>query len=331
MRYIKTSPYIPTDVSIQEVGKNRVRISVFPFESGYAITLAHPLRRLLLGSSVGFAPIALKIEGAAHEFDSVRGIMEDVALFIVNLKNIRFKLHGEAERVTLEYSFKGSKSISGADLANDQVDVVTPTQHLATINEDAKLSFSLIIQRGIGYVPSEDMREIIPEGYIPLDAFFTPVKKATYEIENILVEDNPTYEKIVFEVETDGLIDPTTAFKDALSVLQGQLSVFNAEWNITSIESGAGDDDGSEIRPLIQPVESLNLSARSFNCLDRGGIKLVGELVLLGENGLKEVKNLGKKSFEEIKDKLEELGFPMGKELASEAVNTLQKYLSKLK
>ena len=331
MRYIKTSPYIPTDVSIQEVGKNRVRISVFPFESGYAITLAHPLRRLLLGSSVGFAPIALKIEGAAHEFDSVRGIMEDVALFIVNLKNIRFKLRGEAERVTLEYSFKGSKSISGADLANDQVDVVTPTQHLATINEDAKLSFSLIIQRGIGYVPSEDMREIIPEGYIPLDAFFTPVKKATYEIENILVEDNPTYEKIVFEVETDGLIDPTTAFKDALSVLQGQLSVFNAEWNITSIESGAGDDDGSEIRPLIQPVESLNLSARSFNCLDRGGIKLVGELVLLGENGLKEVKNLGKKSFEEIKDKLEELGFPMGKELASEAVNTLQKYLSKLK
>lgn len=331
MRYIKTSPYIPTDVSIQEVGKNRVRISVFPFESGYAITLAHPLRRLLLGSSVGFAPIALKIEGAAHEFDSVRGIMEDVALFIVNLKNIRFKLHGEAERVTLEYSFKGSKGISGADLANDQVDVVTPTQHLATINEDAKLSFSLIIQRGIGYVPSEDMREIIPEGYIPLDAFFTPVKKATYEIENILVEDNPTYEKIVFEVETDGLIDPTTAFKDALSVLQGQLSVFNAEWNITSIESGAGDDDGSEIRPLIQPVESLNLSARSFNCLDRGGIKLVGELVLLGENGLKEVKNLGKKSFEEIKDKLEELGFPVGKELASEAVNTLQKYLSKLK
>ncbi len=331
MRYIKTSPYIPTDVSIQEVGKNRVRISVFPFESGYAITLAHPLRRLLLGSSVGFAPIALKIEGAAHEFDSVRGIMEDVALFIVNLKNIRFKLCGEAERVTLEYSFKGSKSISGADLANDQVDVVTPTQHLATINEDAKLSFSLIIQRGIGYVPSEDMREIIPEGYIPLDAFFTPVKKATYEIENILVEDNPTYEKIVFEVETDGLIDPTTAFKDALSVLQGQLSVFNAEWNITSIESGAGDDDGSEIRPLIQPVESLNLSARSFNCLDRGGIKLVGELVLLGENGLKEVKNLGKKSFEEIKDKLEELGFPVGKELASEAVNILQKYLSKLK
>ncbi|MGP1580464.1 MAG: DNA-directed RNA polymerase subunit alpha [Wolinella sp.] len=332
MRHIKTSPYVPTDVSVQEAGKNRVKISVYPFESGYAITIAHPLRRLLLGSSVGFAPIALKIEGAAHEFDSVRGIMEDVALFIVNLKNIRFKLRGEAERVTLEYSFKGSKSISGADLVSDQVDVATPTQHLATINEDAKLSFSLIIQRGIGYVPSEEVREIIPEGYIPLDAFFTPVKKATYEIENILVEDNPTYEKIVFEVETDGLIDPTAAFKDALSVLQGQLSVFSAEWSIASAENGeAGDDDSTEIRSLIQPVESLNLSARSFNCLDRAGIKLIGELVLLGESGLKEVKNLGKKSFEEIRDKLEETGFPIGKELSNETASALRKYLSKLK
>lgn len=331
MKNIKTSPYIPTDISIQEIGKNKIKISAYPFESGYAITLAHPLRRLLLGSSVGFAPIALKIEGAAHEFDSVRGIMEDVALFIVNLKSIRFKMRGDAERVTLDYSFKGPATIKGSDLVNDYVDVVTPNQHLATINEDATLTFSLIVQKGIGYVPSEETRNLIPEGYIPLDAYFTPVKKATYEIENVLVEDNPTYEKIVLEIETDGLIEPIVAFKDALGVMQKQMSVFNSEWSVSSAESTSSDEEDPELKPLLQKIEALNLSARSFNCLDRAGMKFVGELVLLGENELKEVKNLGKKSFDEIKDKLEEIGYPVGSDLAEEVSSALQKRLNKLK
>ncbi|MGP1450707.1 MAG: DNA-directed RNA polymerase subunit alpha [Wolinella sp.] len=331
MKNIKTSPYIPTDVSIQETGKNRIRILAYPFESGYAITLAHPLRRLLLGSSVGFAPIALKIEGATHEFDSVRGIMEDVALFVVNLKNIRFKIKGDAEHVTLDYSFKGAMSVKGADLSNDVVEVVTPSQHLATINEDATLTFSLVVQKGIGYVPSESMRNLAPEGYIPLDAYFTPVKKATYEIENVLVEDNPTYEKIILDIETDGLIDPIVAFRDALSVMQKQMSVFNSEWSVSVAESTLGDDEDPELRLFLQTIETLNLTARCFNSLDRAGIKFIGELVLLGEGELKKVKNLGAKSFDEVKDKLEEIGYPVGTELSGEVASALQKKINRLK
>lgn len=328
MKNIKTSPYIPTTISVQEIGKNRVKVSAYPFESGYAITLAHPLRRLLLGSSVGSAPIAIKIEGAAHEFDSVRGIMEDVALFVVNLKEIRFKIQGDADRVVLDYSFRGPAVIKGSDLSNDHVEVVTPNQHLATINEDATLNFSLILQRGIGYVPSEEIRGLIPEGYIPMDAYFTPVKRATYEIENVLVEDNPTYEKIVLEIETDGLIEPLDAFRDALNVMQKQMSVFNSEWSVSPAEL-SGDDE-SEFRVLTQKIESLNLSARSFNCLDRAGMKFVGELVLMGEAELKEVKNLGKKSFDEIKEKLEEVGYPIDSELPEDLASALRKRLNKL-
>lgn len=180
MKSIKTSPHVPTRIEVKEVGTNRIQIVAYPFESGYAITLAHPLRRLLLGSSVGFAPIALRISGVAHEFDSVRGMVEDVSHFIVNLKTIRFKGKDEGENISVDYNFKGPRIITGADLANDVVDVVTPNIHLATINEDAVLNFSVVICRGIGYVPSEEIRNQVPDGFIPLDSYFTPVTNVTY-------------------------------------------------------------------------------------------------------------------------------------------------------
>jgi len=331
MKNIKTSPYIPTDITIQESGKNGIKIVAYPFEAGYAVTLAHPLRRLLLGSSVGFAPIALKIEGATHEFDSVRGLMEDVAIFIVNLKNIRFKIKGDAQKLILDYSFAGNRVITGADLATDEVSIVTPDFHLATINQDAELKFSIILHRGLGYLPSEDVRALIPDNYIPLDAYFTPVRKATYEIENVLVEDNPTFEKIVFEIETDGLIDPLSAFKNSLAVMYKQMSVFNTELNVSAPEVQQKEEEIPELKHLLQKAESLNLSARSFNCVDRSNIKYVGELVLMNENELKEIKNLGKKSYEEIRDKLEEIGYPVGKDIPEALASALRKKLEKLK
>lgn len=334
MNNIKTSPYKPTNLDINNISDNKSQIIAYPFESGYGITLAHPIRRLLLSSSVGFAPIAINIEGATHEFDSIRGMSEDVAIFIINLKNIRFSLKEGVDRAVVKYSFKGAKEIVGSDLETDEVEIVTKDAYLATINEDATLNFSLIIEKGIGYVPSENIRDEVKKeegNYIALDAFFTPIKNVVYDIENILIEDNPNYEKVIFTITTDGQIDPISAFKNALSVMYDQLEVFKKELEISSIDKLDKQVDMPEINLLLQKVEELNLSARSFNCLDRAEIKYVGELAIMNENELKEIKNLGKKSLDEIKIKLEEIGFPVSEDLSSELVTALEKKLKKLK
>lgn len=328
MKNIKTSPHVPTKIEVKEISVNRVQIIAYPFESGYAITLAHPLRRLLLGSSVGFAPIALRIAGVAHEFDSVRGMVEDVLHFIVNLKTVRFKSKDENESISVDYKFIGPKVITGADLANELVEVVTPNIHLATINEDAVLNFSIVICRGIGYVPSEEIRNQVPEGFMPLDSYFTPVTNVTYNTENILVEDDPNYEKVIFDIQTDGQVEPLTAFKNALSVMHKQMAIFNTELNIEVPEINNGDEDHPEIKTLLQTIDSLNFSARCFNCLDRSGIKYLGELVLLNEDQIKNIKNLGKKSLDEITTKLDELGYPVGKEIPEDLVALLKKKFS---
>lgn len=332
MNMIKIEPYIPTDISIEEVSTNRIKISAYPFESGYAITLAHPIRRLLLSSSVGYAPIALKIQGVTHEFDSIRGIVEDVSHFITNLKNIRFLIKDkESDNVQLHYEFKGPMVLSANELVNDVVGIVNTEAYLATINENASLSFSLIVQKGIGYVPSESIRGKISEDYIPLDAYFTPVKKAVYEIENVLVEDNPNYEKIVFDIETDGQIEPITAFKEAIAIMHKQMSIFGVDLSAASSGARNISEDSGELKTLMIKIDTLNLSARCFNCLDRSGLKYVGELVIMSENELKNIKNMGKKSYDEIADKLEELGYPVGGEIADDILLMLNRKLAKLK
>ena len=332
MNMIKIEPYIPTDISIEEVSSNRIKISAYPFESGYAITLAHPLRRLLLSSSVGYAPTALKIQGVTHEFDSIRGIVEDVSHFISNLKNIRFLIKDETlDSVQVHYEFKGPMVLSANELANESVDVVNPEAYLATINENASISFSLIVQKGIGYVPSESIRGKLAEDYIPLDAYFTPVKKAVYEIENVLVEDNPNYEKIIFDIETDGQIEPLTAFKEAISVMHKQMSIFGVDLSATPNGSKSIAEDSGELKTLMIKIDTLNLSARCFNCLDRSGLKYVGELVIMSENELKNIKNMGKKSYDEIAEKLEELGYPVSGEIAEDILQLLNRKLAKIR
>ena len=330
MRKITTSAYMPTEISVESISENVARITAYPFETGYAVTLAHPLRRLLYSSTVGFAATGVKIEGVSHEFDSMRGMLEDVAQFIINLKNIRFKLKNESEREVVEYSFKGPKEIKAGDLKNDVVDVVNPDAYLATINEDAELKFSVIIQKGIGYVPSEEIRDNIEEGYIALDAFFTPVKKAVYELVNVLVEDNPDYEKIIFTVTTDGQVGAIEAFKHAIEAMYQQMSVFKGVLNIDVSAGLNSQTSGSEHAKLLQSVEELNLSARSFNCLDKAEIRFIGELALMDENELKELKNLGKKSLEEIKAVMQEIGYPVGGDLGG-GKEQLKKKIADLK
>ncbi|MFV0563733.1 DNA-directed RNA polymerase subunit alpha [Malaciobacter mytili] len=331
MKKFADTPFLPTEVEIEAISDTEAKISAYPFESGFAITLAHPLRRLLLSSSIGYAPIAVKIEGANHEFDSLRGMLEDIAIFIINLKNIKFKINSDEEQVIVEYSFYGPKEIKGADLANADVDVVSPDAHLATINSDCNLTFSIIIQKGIGYVPSEDIRDIVGPDYIPIDAFFTPVKKVVYDIEKMLVEDNPNYEKAVFTVQTNGQITPITAFKEAVSVMYSQMSVFNKVFDLSEVTVNDSGEEPVELKDLIVKIDDLNLSARSFNSLDRAGLKYLGELVLMSEVEVKNIKNLGKKSFDEIAEKLDSLGFPIDNTLPENIASALRRKLEQLK
>ncbi|WP_221254046.1 DNA-directed RNA polymerase subunit alpha [Campylobacter sp. 19-13652] len=329
MRKITTSAYMPTDIEVEKISETVAKITAYPFETGYAVTLAHPLRRLLYTSTLGYAPTGVKIEGVSHEFDSMRGMLEDVALFIINLKNIRFKLKNDSNKEIIEYSFKGPKEITGEDLNNDIVEVVNPGAYLATINEDAELKFNIIIQKGIGYVPSEDLRDDIENDYIALDAFFTPVKKAVYDIQNVLVEDNPDYEKIVFTITTDGQVGAIEAFKHSLEAMYQQMSVFKGVLDIdVNTPSPSSSNEHSK---LLASVEDLNLSARSFNCLDKAGVKFIGELALMDENELKDLKNLGKKSLDEIKAVMEEIGYPVGGDALKDSKEQLKKKIADLK
>ncbi len=325
MDKIKTSPLLPQEFEVEQISDTEANIIVFPFEPGFAVSLAHPLRRFLLSSSVGYAPVAIKIEGARHEFDSVRGMLEDISDFIINMKAIRFKLGEGVTNAEINYSFTGPCEIKGSDLANDEVEVVTPNSFLATLNEDATLNFSIKVYQGIGYVPSEDIRDEVDDEYIALDAYFTPVRKATYEIENVLVEDNPNFEKVVLNIVTDGQISPVDAFKNSLEVMYAQLAVFNSEISIKAPVAIERVDESPELKKLVSNIEDLGLSARSFNCLDRSSIKYIGEIVLMSQNDLKNVKNLGKKSFDEIVEKIEEYGFNVGENLTDELANALKK------
>jgi DNA-directed RNA polymerase subunit alpha len=325
MNKIKTSPLLPKEFVVEQISENEANIIAYPFEAGYAVSLVHPIRRFLLSSSVGYAPTAIKIEGAKHEFDSVRGMLEDISDFIINLKDIRFKLNGEADSVEVNYTFTGPCEIKGSDLQNDEVSIVTPDAFLATLNEDATLDFSIKIQQGIGYVPSEDIREELGEGYIALDAYFTPIRKATYAIENILVEDNPNFEKVVLNIVTDGQISPVDAFKNSLEVMYAQMAVFNSEISIQAPVTIERVEESPDLKKLIARIDELGLSARSFNCLDRSSIKYIGEIIMMSQNDLKNVKNLGKKSFDEIVEKVEEYGFSVGADLADDIASALKK------
>lgn len=329
MRKIKTAPLIPNKFEVEEVSSNEINLKVSPFEVGFAISVAHPLKRLLMSSSVGYAPIAIKVENASHEFDNISGMLEDVSALIINLKSIRFKLKNGAEKAEVSYSFKGSKEIYGSDLANDDVEVVTPENFLATLNEDGQLNFTLIIYRGIGYVPSEDIRSSIlktKSDFIPLDAYFTPVQKATYTIENVLVEDNPNFEQIVFNIVTDGQATPREVFGNSLKVLQDQLSIFQhiydesvdlvstdvnevvtQEIGETQSEPPLSKEEDEILEKLLYELKDFGLKPRVANALVAAEFKFVGDVAFLDDKELKDIKNFGAGSITDLKTALEKM------------------------
>ncbi len=333
MKKFVTAPFLPTEVAIEKISQNVAKISAYPFESGYGITLAHPIRRLLMSSSVGYSVIAVHIEGAAHEFDTVRGMLEDISIFIINLKNMRFKINNGEDRVEVKYTFNSKQTITGAELSNDDLTVINGDAYLATINDDFSLTFSIIVQKGIGYVSSEEIRSMVSKEYIPIDAFFSPVRKVTYEIEKMLVEDNPNFEKVVFVVETNGQIAPIDAFKESVAIMYDQMSVFNKVFNLSDVQivENSFEESNIDLKDLIVKIEDLDLSARSFNSLDRAKIKYVGDLALMSEVEVRNIKNLGKKSLDEIAEKFASIGFPIEGSLPEDVASALRKKLEQLK
>ena len=330
MNKIKTEVLIPSEFSFQK-DNNKAKIEIYPFEAGFGVSVAHPIRRTLIAASLGYAPVAIKIEGVKHEFDSLKGMLEDVASFIINLKNIRFKIKDDSkDEVEVNYHFNGPKEIKGKDLINDEIDIVTPDEYIATLNEEGELNLTIIVKKGMGFVAVENYRDELPEGFIGLDAYFSPIKKVIYNIENVLVEDDPNFEKVIFEVETDGQIDPVDAFKDAINTYLNQFTVFSKEFKLETKQE-ENIELPEEYNILFEPIENLNLRSRSFNALDRAGIKYIGELVLMGKEKIANVKNLGTKSLEEIYEKLDEIGFSLSKTLPLNIKKMIEEKLEKLK
>lgn len=327
MNKIKTSLSVPREFTFDEKG-NKATVEIYPFEKGFGVSVAHPIRRTLISSTLGYAPVALKIDGVKHEFDSLKGMLEDVASFIINLKNVRFKIN--ADEVRVDYSFVGPREIKGEDLITDEVEVVTPNEYIATLNEEAKLDFTLVIKKGMGFVAVENFRDELEDGFIGLDAYFSPVKKVVYSIENMLVEDDPNYEKVIFEIETDGQISPVDAFKDAVSKYLSQFALFSKEIKIETEEEEIAL--GSEYDVLFENIDKLNLRSRAFNALkDRANIEYIAELVLMGKEKISHIKNLGAKSLEEIYEKLEEIGFSLDKQLPLDIRKAVEEKLKALK
>lgn len=289
-----------------------------PFERGFGTTLGNALRRVLLSSMSGAAITKVRIKGVLHEFSTVPGVTEDVTDILLNLKEVRFRLR-DSETDTARLEVRGERAVTAADLvAGAQVEVLNPTAHLATLGKGARLELEAIIQRGRGYVIAEHHKsEEDPIGTIPLDAAFSPVRKVNFTVTNARVGQRTDYERLSLEVWTDSSIRPPEAVAAAARVLQNQLAIFvgpaeEREWRGEAREEPVASLMNEN---LYRPIEELNFSVRSANCLQSADLRYVGELVQRSENDLLKTKNFGRKSLNEIQETLHDLGLELGMRL----------------
>jgi len=307
-----------------ELNQNYGKFVASPFEPGFGTTVGNTLRRVLLSSIQGYAITAVKIEsidgnGTAHsvssEFETIPNIVEDTLEVINNLKQIRLKLPDDAEQAVLLYEWSGRQAIKSDDFSRSgQVEVLSSGQHIMTLMDNANIRFEVQIDLGRGYVPSEvNERYIEVINTIPVDAIFSPVKKVKFNVESTRVGQRNDYDKLVLEVWTDGTIKPEDALAEAAKITKDHFSVF-----INFDESNFGldddiDDENDHIRKILStPVEELELSVRSSNCLKNANIKTIGELTRKTEDDIARTRNFGKKSLQEIKEKLREWNLSLG-------------------
>lgn len=288
-----------------------------PFERGFGITIGNSLRRILLSSLQGAAITSVKIDGVLHEFSAIPGVKEDVTEIILNLKEVRLRLHTEGPKV-IRVKSEGAKHLKAGDfIVDDSVEILNPEHHIASFSKDAKLSMEMVVKMGRGYIPADRNREENqPIGTIPLDAIFSPIRKVNYAVTNARVGQITDYDKLTLEVWTDGSLNPEEAVAHAAKILKDQLSIFSAFEEEAEVTGGTEQEQAEKLNEnLFRNVDELELSVRSQNCLKHAEIRLIGDLVQKTEAEILATKNFGRKSLNEIKEILSEMGLSLGMKL----------------
>ena len=287
-----------------------------PLERGYGVTIGNSLRRILLSSLTGCALTSVKIEGVLHEFSSIPNVVEDVPEIIVNLKNVRLKFAENEEKV-MRINFKGEGEVTAADIVTDgTVEILNPDLHIATVSEGGQLIMELTADMGRGYSPSEKNKKPNQDiSVLPIDSIYTPVKKVNYQVKNTRVGQMVDYDKLIIEVWTDGSLKAHEALSLAAKVMTGHLELFIDLSEATrNTQVMIEKEESKKEKVLETSIEELELSVRSFNCLKRAGIATVEDLTNKSESDMMKVRNLGKKSLDEVIAKLHSLGLNFAEE-----------------
>ena len=317
---MQTNLLKPKAINVEPLGGHRAKVTLEPFERGYGHTLGNALRRVLLSSMVGYAPTEVTIAGVLHEYSTVDGVQEDVVHIMLNLKGVVFRLHNRDE-VTLVLRKEGEGPVTAADIQTPHdVEVINPEHVIAHLSQGGKLDMQIKVEKGRGYVPGT-LRRYADEptkalGRIVLDASFSPVKRVSYTVESARVEQRTDLDKLVMEIETNGAISPEEAIRASAKILVEQLAVFaQLEGNdLPFVEQPA--PRGASFDPiLLRPVDELELTVRSANCLKAENIYYIGDLIQRTETELLKTPNLGRKSLNEIKEVLASRGLTLGMKL----------------
>ncbi len=288
-----------------------------PLERGFGLTMGNSLRRVLLSSLQGAAIVAVKFDGVLHEFSTIPGVLEDVTDIILNLKEVRLKIV-DSEGAVIQLSKKGEGIVTAADIdTRGLVEIMNPDQHIATLNKEANLDMEMVIKTGKGYVPSERTKEKEQDiGVIPVDAVFSPIRKVNYVVTNARVGQITDYDKLTLEIWTDGSVTPEDALAYSAKILKEQMNPFINFEEEPEPSEDEYDEGGEKLNEnLFRPVSELELSVRSANCLKNANITLIGELVQKTEADMLRTKNFGRKSLNEIKTILDEMGLSLGMKL----------------
>ncbi|WP_026678066.1 DNA-directed RNA polymerase subunit alpha [Fictibacillus gelatini] len=289
---------------------------VEPLERGYGTTLGNSLRRILLSSLPGAAITTIQINGVLHEFSTVEGVVEDVTTIILNLKKLAMKIYSDEEK-TLEIDVQGEGVVTAGDITHDSdVEILNPDLHIATLAEGAHFNMKMTAKRGRGYVQAEgNKREDLPIGVIPIDSIYTPISRVNYQVENTRVGQVTNYDKLTLDVWTDGSIRPEEAVSLGAKIITEHLNIFvGLTDQAQKAEIMVEKEEDQKEKVLEMTIEELDLSVRSYNCLKRAGINTVQELANKSEEDMIKVRNLGKKSLEEVQEKLAELGLSLRSE-----------------
>ena len=315
----------PRIVNIENISLNYTRVTLEPLERGFGHTLGSALRRIMLSSIVGSSVTEVSIDGVLHEYGTIEGIQEDVIDIMLNLKDISFKMNGnKSATLTLSKNEMGQVTASDIELKND-IEVVNPDHVIANITtKSGSLNMQIEVSEGIGYSAAsqrkEDANRIV--GSLLIDASFSPVRKVSYRVDSARVEQRTDLDKLIIELETDGTIDPETCIREAATILHDQVSVFV---DLKAIEEKEQKTEEAEIDPnLLRPVDDLELTVRSANCLKAENVYYIGDLIQRTENELLKTPNLGKKSLTEIKDILGTYGLSLGMKLENWPPSNLQ-------